>query len=698
VNLGVRPPPALARAQDRPLAAVLDEVCRLAEILLPGAHCSVLLYDTATRTLQYGAAPNLPMDFIAAIEPMAVEVGKGASGTAVATGQPVFVPDICTHSYTGRLADLAKAHSLRACWSWPLRAGNQTLGAFSSYYVTPRAPTADEITRTESCANLAALVLEQHRAREAEAETETGFRTAAELVPGHVFIIRPDGQRLYANSYYEVQTGISAELLQGDGWRAVLHPEDVDATLSSYFAALRGGQTWERRFRIRMGDGSYRWFMSRVRPQHHPDGTVAALVGIEVDIDELVTAREALEAYRAELEHQVTERTRALQETAAALNVEMERREAAMAALAQSQKVEALGRLTGGVAHDFNNMLSAIMGGFELIEQRTSDPGVLKLARDGLHACDRAATLVRQLLTVARRDPPAPAWLNVSQTLPRLRDLITHVLQPGIELVIESGPATWPIMADPTQLETALLNLAVNARDAMPAGGRLTVGATNIAAGAPCVVNLPPRDHVLIQMADTGCGIAPDVVPHVFEPFFTTKKRSEGTGLGLAMVHAFVRHADGEIAIDSAPGQGTVVSLYLPRANGPAIPEAVPAPPFRQPGGGARILIVDDDDAVRNLATVFLGDAGYRVLEASGAPQALALLRTQPVDLVMTDLAMPGMDGVQLAALIRSELPALPVLFVTGYAEGHNLSGEMTLQKPFGARMLLDCVTRALGR
>jgi PAS domain S-box-containing protein len=530
-----------------------------------------------------------------------------------------------------------------------------------------------------------------------EPEAEAGFRTAAELVPGHVFIIRPDGQRLYANSYYEVQTGIPAELLQGDGWRAVLHPEDVDATLSSYFAALRGGQTWERRFRIRMGDGSYRWFMSRVRPQHRADGTVAALVGIEVDIDELVTAQEALEAYRAELEHQVTERTRALQETAAALNIEMERREAAMAALAQSQKVEALGRLTGGVAHDFNNMLSAIMGSFELIEQRTADPGVLKLARDGLHACDRAATLVRQLLTVARRDPSAPAWLDVPQTLARLRDLIGHVLQAGTELVIDAVPDTWPILADPTQLETALLNLAVNARDAMPGGGRLAVTARNVAAGAPCEVALAPRDHVLIRVADTGCGMAPDVVPHVFEPFFTTKKRSEGTGLGLAMVHAFVRHAEGEIAIDSAPGLGTVVSLYLPRASGPPAVATVAPPPARPRGRGASILIVDDDDAVRNIATAFLGDAGYTVLEAAGAAQALALLRTHAIDLVMTDLAMPGMDGVQLAALIRAELPALPLLFVTGYAEGYNLSGAMTLQKPFGARTLLETVARALG-
>jgi signal transduction histidine kinase len=415
-----------------------------------------------------------------------------------------------------------------------------------------------------------------------------------------------------------------------------------------------------------------------------------------MDIDRLVTAQEALEAYRAELEHQVTERTRALRETAAALNLEMERREAAMAALAQSQKMEALGRLTGGVAHDFNNMLSAIMGGFELIEQRTTDLGVLKLARDGLHACERAATLVRQLMTVARRDPPASACLNVSHSLGKLRDLIAHALQSGIELVIEDGPETWPILADPAQLETALLNLAVNARDAMPGGGRLTVTAKNIAAGTLSAVALPPRDHVLIQVADTGCGIAPDVVPHVLEPFFTTKKRSEGTGLGLAMVHAFVRHADGQIAIDSALGQGTVVSLYLPRASEPAVTATVPPPP-RPRGRGASILLVDDDDAVRSIASAFLRDAGYSVLEASGAPQALVLLHTQPFDLVMTDLAMPGMDGVQLAALIRAEFPSICIIFVTGYAEGYHLGGEMTLQKPFGARTMLDTVARALG-
>jgi PAS domain S-box-containing protein len=629
--------------QDRPLAAMLDETCQLAEALLPGARCSLQLHDAAGITLQPGAGANLP-----------------------------------------------------ACWSVPLRAGGRVVGALAAHYDTPHAPTGEELRRVESCARLAELVLEQHATQQAQADAEAGFRTAAELLPGHLFIIQPDGQRLYANAHYEATTGVPIDLLQGDGWRAVLHPDDAEETLAAYFAALRGRLPWEWRFRIRTGDGTYRWYMSRLRPQTRDDGSVAVWIGVEIDIDDLVTAQQMLDRYRAELEEKVAARTRALEATAAELEAEMARREAAMAALAHSQKVEALGQLTGGVAHDFNNLLSAIMGGLELIDRRTDDPAVGKLARQGLQTCERAAALVRQLLAVARRDPPEPRRVEPARALPQLRNLLRHAVHVGIELTIEVAADTWSVLVDPPQLETALLNLALNARDAMPTGGRLAVTAENCAVGAARPATLPPRDYVRISVTDTGCGIPPHVLPHVLEPFFTTKPRSEGTGLGLAMVQAFVRNAGGEIGVHSEPGQGTVISLFLPRAaDVPA--EAPPAdPPVPQPADHATILVVDDNDAVRFIAGAFLRDAGYDVVEASGGQPALAVMRSRPADLVVTDLAMPGMDGTQLAAQVRAEWPGVPVIFVTGYGDKFDLSRERTVQKPYAAKTLLGAVAEAL--
>jgi len=530
----------------------------------------------------------------------------------------------------------------------------------------------------------------------AQADTDALFRTAAALVPGHVFVIQPDGQRLYANTHYETTTGVPIDKLQGDGWRAVLHPDDAGETLAAYAAALRGESPWERRFRIRTGDGTYRWYLSRLRPQYREDGSVAVWVGVEVDIDEMVTAQQMLDRNRAELEEKVAARTRALEAAAADLKAEMARREAAMAALAHSQKVEALGQLTGGVAHDFNNLLSAIMGGLELIERRTDDPAVEKLAQNGLKTCERAAALVRQLLAVARRDPPEPARVEPARALPQLRNLLRHAVPVGIELTIEATPDTWPVLVDPPQLETALLNLTLNARDAMPTGGRLAVTAANCPIDAARPVSLPAQDYVRISVADSGCGIPPHIMPRVLEPFFTTKPPSEGSGLGLAMVQAFVRNAGGEIGIYSAPGQGTVISLFLPRAaDAPAAaPQAVPPPP--EPARNATVLVVDDNDAVRFIATAFLRDAGYHVIEASSGQAALSLMRTNPADLLVTDLAMPVMDGTQLAAQIRAGWPGLPVIFVTGYGDKFDLSRERTVQKPYAAKTLLGAVADAL--
>jgi PAS domain S-box-containing protein len=658
-----------------------------------------MLLNKGSQTLRVGAGPSLPKAVLSAFDGLQVRLGAGACGSAVATGQPVIIADSENHPYTVAFRDLARAHELLACWSFPLRAAGEVVGAFAAYHRTRFAATPADLALVENSANLAALALEQYSSRRARDEAESHFRTAASLLPGYLFVTDPDGKRLYANAYFEKLTGLTTPQLAAQGWHSILHPDDVAQAEANWRSALKMGMGYEVRMRIRTADGSYRWHMGRVRPNHDADGAINGWVGVTIDIDELVAGREMLQRYRSDLEALVADRTQALAETAAELQAEMTRRERAMEALAHSQKMEALGQLTGGVAHDFNNMLAAIMGGLQLIERRANDPELLQLARNGLHASERAASLVRQLLAVARSDPPTPSRIDPAALLPLLRPLISHALHGGIDLRIEAAPESWPVLVDPTQLETALLNLALNARDAMPNGGTLRISAENLPPGAPLPSALGARACVVIRVSDTGLGIAPAALKRVFEPFFTTKERGAGTGLGLAMVRGFAHQAGGDIELRSTLGVGTEAAIYLPRAevDGPAI-----APQPTQTivaGSGATVLVVDDDDAVRTIASAFLRDAGYRVLEASGGAVALSLLEsTSNVDLVLTDLAMPGMDGVQLAARIRARNPCPPVVFMTGYADNYDLTRELTLQKPYSARAMLDAVGRGLNR
>lgn len=684
-------------AEGGALGDILTQICRLAEALLPGTRCSVLLHDTATGTLRPGAHPSLPLAYVHAIDGVRAADGVGSCGTAVARGCPVVSADIATDPFWAGYQDLARAHGLAACWSLPLRANGRVVGAFAAYYATPRAPAPDEMARVESCANLAALALEQEEMRHTRANLEARFRSAAELLPCHVHVTRADGKRLYCNSYYQSQTGVPVALLHGEGWRRVLHPDDADAALASWDQALRDGTEWEARFRVRLDDGTYCWFLGRAQPMRDPDGCVTGWVGVDIDIDELVASRELLQRYRVELEQIVEERTTALQETAGALQAEMAQREQAMEALAHSRKVGALGQLAGGVAHDFNNLLSTIMGSFQLIDRRTMDAEVLRLAHTGLIASDRAASLVRRLLSVARQEAPKTVEVDLATALPPLRDLVRHALNDGIRFTLAVDDGIWPILADPGELENAVLNLVLNARDAMPENGTISVMARNRSADRSRAVEVRARDHVLIEVRDNGAGIQPELRDKLFEPFFTTKPRGVGTGLGLAMVRAFVQHAGGDISVDSTVGKGTTISLFLPRA-APAVPDARAEPACAALARGtASVLIVDDDDMVRGITAALLRDAGYQVLEAANGRVALALLQCGLVDLMITDVSMPGMSGKQLAALVREERPGLPILFTTGFGDHADLPGETAIQKPYTGDKLLAAVARGLG-
>jgi signal transduction histidine kinase/CheY-like chemotaxis protein len=362
--------------------------------------------------------------------------------------------------------------------------------------------------------------------------------------------------------------------------------------------------------------------------------------------------------------------------------------------LRESQKMESIGQLTGGVAHDFNNLLQVIRGNLELLAPMTVDNPLLQ-RRVGaiMNAADRAAQLTRQLLAFARRQPLEPEVINLATLVGDMTELLRRTLGESIDIKTVIAADLWNTVADPAQVESAVLNLALNARDAMDGSGRLTVEISNADLDESYVRDadgLTPGEYVLIAVSDTGQGMTPEVRKRVFEPFFTTKTEGKGTGLGLSMVYGFVRQSRGHIRLYSEPGEGTTVKMYLPRATGSvrAPLEAHAGPPLSE---GGDILVVEDDPAVRAVAVTTLGTLGYRCLEAQDAASALAMLEAGArVDLVFSDVIMPGPVTARAFAERLSELaPSAPVLFTSGYTQGAVIhqgrldEGVHLLSKPY---------------
>jgi len=378
------------------------------------------------------------------------------------------------------------------------------------------------------------------------------------------------------------------------------------------------------------------------------------------------------------------------------------------AQLRQAQRLEAVGQLTGGVAHDFNNLLTVIIGSLDLAIERVGPPVQTTLG-NALHAAERGATLVRQLLAFSRRQTLAPQEVDLNALIEEMGDLLHRTLGGQVEVELKLSDRLWPALTDRAQVETALLNLVINSRDAMPNGGKLIVETANAPlddADAAETMEIAPGDFVMLAVTDTGSGMPPDVLERVFEPFFSTKEVGKGTGLGLSMVYGFAKQSGGHVKIYSEVGLGTTVRLYLPKAVGHAASETAPAEPsgVPTPGRGETILVVEDSDQVRGLVVTQLAELGYRVLEAPDGPRALSLLNGEDrIDLLFTDVVMPGgMNGRVLADAAKRRCPDLRVLFTSGYTEnaivhhGRLDEGVSFLSKPYKRRDLADMVRRVL--
>ncbi|WP_421996178.1 PAS domain-containing protein [Reyranella sp.] len=379
-------------------------------------------------------------------------------------------------------------------------------------------------------------------------------------------------------------------------------------------------------------------------------------------------------------------------------------------ALRQSQKMEAVGQLTGGLAHDFNNLLAGITGAFELIRSRLAQgrsEDVERYLTAGLGAARRAASLTHRLLAFSRRQTLSPKPIVINRLMADLSELVRRTVGPSIEVETVAAAGLWPAMVDANQLENALLNLCINARDAMPDGGRITLETANkwLDERTASERGLTPGQYVTVCVSDTGTGIDKAIIDRVFDPFFTTKPTGQGTGLGLSMVYGFARQSDGHVRIYSEPGQGTMVCIYLPRHLGAEKAEAPPAPaPASNSAASATVLVVDDEPTVRMLIVDSLSDRGYACLEAGDGADALRLLRSDAhIDLMVTDVGLPGgLNGRQVADAAWETRPDLRVLFVTGYADnavlshGHLAPGMEVLTKPFTIDELVRRVEKML--
>jgi signal transduction histidine kinase len=450
------------------------------------------------------------------------------------------------------------------------------------------------------------------------------------------------------------------------------------------------GESMRIEFQRRPGAAPEERFVDFVyQPIRGADGQVVGIFVEGSDVSQAKRAKDELQRLNETLEERVAART-----------VERERAEAE---LRHAQKMEAVGQLTGGVAHDFNNLLQALTGCLQMIERRAPTPQVQPLVEAGQQAIDRGARLVQQLMAFARRQNLQPEAVDVRDRILGMSELLARALRADISVETMSDPELWPVEVDPTQLELAIINLAVNARDAMPGGGRLRIETRNVPgsghAGGPGAGDPGAGDMVRIGISDTGSGMEPEILARAFEPFFTTKEVGKGSGLGLAQVYGFARQSGGRVEIDSEPGRGTRVNLFLPRT---AKPLAHAAPPGRPAEGATRdlrVLLVEDDPIVGNMVAAALEDVGYRVVRTAQATEALAVLSSGGrVDLLFSDIVMPGeMSGLDLANEARRRRPGLPVVLTTGYSEEvARAEGVRVLRKPYRIAALVEILEAAL--
>ncbi|MES2421676.1 MAG: PAS domain-containing protein [Pseudomonadota bacterium] len=605
-------------------------------------------------------------------------------------GRTVAIADVDLDPRTCDTADVLRAISAASFVNMPLVEQDDFVALLYANNNVPRAWNDDDLLLMREVADRVRTATERLRAEGARRASEEQFRVFAEAVPNQIWAARPDGYLYWFNQQVYAFNGLEPGELDGiTTWADQVHPEDYPAAAEAWRYSLATGERYGVEFRARGKDGVYRWFLVRADAVRAADGTILRWVGTNTDIDNSRRQAAELVRWNETLEEQVAARTRELMVTEEALR--------------QSQKMEAVGQLTGGIAHDFNNLLTGITGSLELLgiriaQGRLGDVERYSLAAQG--AAKRAAALTHRLLAFSRRQTLDPRPTDVNRLVSGLEDLVRRTVGPEIETEVVESVGLWTTLVDANQLENALLNLCINARDAMPEGGRLTIETANrwIDERAAQYRDLEPGQYVSLCVSDTGTGMTPEVIAKAFDPFFTTKPLGLGTGLGLSMIYGFARQSGGHIRIYSEVGEGTNVCLYLPRHFGEADrvdvdAELADAPRAR---AGETVLVVDDEPTVRMLVMEVLEELGYAAVEAADGAAGLKILQSNAqIDLLVTDVGLPGgMNGRQMADAARIGRPELKILFITGYAEnaviGNGLldPGMHVMTKPFAMEAL----------
>ncbi|RME51701.1 MAG: GAF domain-containing protein [Caldilineae bacterium] len=639
------------------------EICRRAvhglQETLGYAHLGLFLLDeeTGDRVMQASRGwPDAPKDW-------RIPPGHGVSERAVLTGEPAYTPDVRQASaYVPGLGSGAE-------FDVPLKVDDEVMGVLMVESKEPNAFTENDFALLTAAANVIALALKRAREVQAVQKAEARYHSLFDGVPVGLYRTTPDGQILEANqslvemlAYPDRKT-----LLRANPIAWYVNPED-----RLHWQQLMAQQKVVRNFetQLRRQDGEIIWVRDTARAVCNEGGEIHYYEGSLEDI----TAHKRLEAQYL-----------------------------------QAQKMEAVGRLTAGIAHDFNNLLTVINSyAFMIRRQLPATNPLHEMAEQILLSGQRAADLVGQLLAFSRKQTANPVTLNPNDIILQMDGLLRRVLGEDVRLATHLASDLWPVKADPNQLEQVIVNLAVNARDAMPGGGRLILETSNLPMDEAHLarhLDASPGDYVVLSVTDTGTGMSPEVMEHIFEPFFTTKEVGQGSGLGLSTVYGIVQQNGGFLSVYSEVGQGSTFKIYLPRAQETTThPLPTPQPRTDLPTGEETILLVEDDDMVRELIQSVLEPLGYTVLLAAGKEEALNVARRHPapIHLLLTDVVMPDGSGTALAEILHAQRPDLKILFISGYSwtileqQKRQLPPFAFLQKPFAPLQLARKVREVL--
>src|ERR1700733_15031261 len=661
-----------------PLPKILDALCVDIEQHHRGMLCSVLLLDADGATLRHGAAPSLPREYCQAVDGVKIGPCAGSCGTALYRRELVVVSDIDSDPLWADYRVLALAHGLRACWSNPIAVQDGSLvGTFAIYYRESRKPEAEHLRLIAHATHLVALAIERDRDKTELRAAEDRYRTLVERLPAITYVaqVGADGPWHYVSPQIESILGFAPEEFLADplNWLNHIHPEDRDIAMAAEKLFQETHDLFQAEYRMIARDGRVLWFR-----------------------DEGVMLRAAAGERRLLMQG-------VLYDIPGNKRLEEQHR--------HSQKLEALGQLAGGVAHDFNNLLMVIQAHNERLRGRlkASDSAAQKDAVEIERAVLRATALTQQLLAFGRRQVLQLKVVDLNRVVTEVAQMLDRLIPANIELkILPAASPNW-IKADPGQIEQVILNLVVNARDAMPHGGELTIGTRNVelrGTYAGSHSRIPPGKYVVLSVNDNGTGMGKEVQAKIFEPFFTTKKPGEGTGLGLAIVYGVVKQTGGWITTRTEVGRGTSVDIYLPEGQKQnAVGERgsrIKTTRASAASGTETILLVEDQEEIRELAAEFLRNKGYTVLVAADGHQALQMAdeHKRAIHLLLTDVVMPNVGGRELALQLAQSRPQMKVLFMSGYPDhspwnselGDGCDSTMVLQKPF----LLDTLAHKI--